>query len=77
MTPDPRPLLTCSCSTADDRLDWPHEIDCALMTPAPLDVERLARALTEVQGGAFSSWLARTPFIAAAYDAICEEPTDE
>jgi hypothetical protein len=37
--------VTCTCSTADNRLDWPHEVDCALMAPAPLDEERLERAL--------------------------------
>jgi len=40
-------------------------------TPAPLDADRLARALTEVQGGALDSWMGRAPLIAAAY---AEEP---
>ena len=58
----------------------PHSVDtrfthCLLCeraaTPAPLDADRLARALTEVQGGALDSWMGRAPLIAAAY---AEEP---
>jgi hypothetical protein len=27
------PMTTCTCSTAEDRRDYPHEDDCALMSP--------------------------------------------
>ena len=42
-------------------------------TPLPLDVERLARALTTVQGGAYASWLGRAPLIAREYAALARE----
>ena len=43
--------------------------------PTPLDVERLARALTAVQGGAHALWLARSPRIAREYAALASETT--
>jgi hypothetical protein len=53
--------MTCTCPTADDRMDWPHEADCALMV----------RSMLAQAESLLGQWLSAT-----RAGAIVEQPRD-